>query len=153
MAGSTRDSNAHSGDRRQQAPRRKAGISVPMTAMIDVTFLLLTYFLLTTTFRQNEGQLPGSLPGGGPVPPPATRIRLEVSAVGENCQSVVYSIAGWNRPLRSPQDLAESFQAMRPEDGREPIVEIHAGRAVRWRYIVEAYNQAARAECKATIRI
>jgi biopolymer transport protein ExbD len=120
-----------------------------MTAMIDVTFLLLTYFLLTTTFRQAEGQLPGTLPGDGPVE--LNIVRVDVRAVGENCQSAVYSIVGQNKPIRSPRELVESLRAQ--GRGENTIVEIQAGRAVRWRYVVEAYNQAAAADFKATMRI
>ena len=130
--------------------RRKARVSAPLTAMIDVTFLLLTYFLLTTTFRQAEGQLPGTLPGP-PEPPVKTTIPLQVRAVGADCESAVYSLGG--EPLRSPQELADSLQARRERTGKNAIVVIKAGRAVRWRYVVEACNQAARVNLQTTIRI
>jgi len=123
-----------------------------MTAMIDVTFLLLTYFLLTTTFRQDEGQLPGTLPKSGIIPPTAT-VRVKVSAVGENCQDAVYSIVGRNELLRSPQELVESLIEKKRISGQDAFVVIEAGRAVRWRYIVEACNQAAGADFPTTIRM
>ncbi len=87
MAGSTKNSNANGAAERRHAPSGrmtpKARVSAPMTAMIDVTFLLLIYFLLTTTFRQDEGQLPGTLPGKVThvVPPPET-IPVQLRAVG-----------------------------------------------------------------------
>jgi len=126
---------------------------MPLTAMIDVTFLLLTYFLLTTTFRQSEGQLPGTLPG----PPDPRRILkptvipLQVSATGDNCQSAVYSLGGEDKPLRSPQELVDSLRARRKRTGPNVIVLIQPGRAVRWRHVVEACNQAARANLQTTI--
>ena len=40
-------------------------IQPPLTPMIDVTFQLLLYFLLTTEFREDEGQIPGSICGPG----------------------------------------------------------------------------------------
>jgi len=128
-----------------------------MTAMIDVTFLLLTYFLLTTTFRQEEGQLPGTLPKAGPrrIIPIVEEIPLQVRAVGDASQSVVYSLGGEHQMLRSPQELAESLRARseRTGDGRTLLIVIQPGRAVRWRHVVEALNQAVGANLKATIRM
>ena len=123
-----------------------------MTPMIDVTFLLLIYFLLSTTFRQAEGQLAGTLPGPPRPDPPALPISLQVHAVGDDCQSAVYSLEGDIEPLRSPQELVDALRARRPTRG-DAIVVVQAGRAVRWRYIVEACNQAARANFQTTIRI
>ena len=122
-----------------------------MTAMIDVTFLLLTYFLLTTTFRQNEGQLPGTLPGPDGGDEFVEKVPVQVRAVGENCQSAVYSLDGENKPLRSPRELVDSLRARRERTGRDAIVVIQAGRAVRWRHVVEACNQAAAANFQTTI--
>jgi len=125
-----------------------------MTAMIDVTFLLLTYFLLTTTFRQAEGQLPGTLPKPPYGDLRAAVIPVEVRAAGENCQNAVYALDGQDRLIRTPQELIESLRARRDREGdRDVSVEIHAGRAVRWRYVVEAYNQALGAKLPATISI
>ena len=159
MAGSKGNLDADRGNDCQKTPsgcgRPKARISVPMTAMIDVTFLLLTYFLLTTTFRQAEGQLPGTLP----KPPivgglPEKVISVQVRAVGENCQNAVYALGGQEQLLRSPRELIESLRARRDrQGGRNAKVEIQAGRAVRWRHVVEAYNQALGANMPATIRI
>ena len=160
MAGSIGSSNVDRGGDRQQPPsdrtRRKAKASMPLTAMIDVTFLLLSYFLLTTTFRQDEGQLPGTLPG----PPDPNRILepivipLQVRATGDNCQSAVYSLGGDGKPLRSPRELVDSLRARKERIGENVnvIVVIQAGRAVRWRYIVEACNQATRVNFQTTIR-
>ena len=155
MAGAIGSGKVDGGSSRQQLPssriKRKARVSMPLTAMIDVTFLLLTYFLLTTTFRQAEGQLPGTLPGPRGVPPVET-IPLQVRAIGADCQSAVYSLGGEIHPLRSPRELADSLRARRDRTRGDAIVVIQAGRAVRWRYIVEACNQAARANFQTTIR-
>jgi biopolymer transport protein ExbD len=127
---------------------------MPLTSMIDVTFLLLTYFLLTTTFRQAEGQLPGTLPGPEPIMP-VKMISLHVHASGTDLQSVVYSVGGDDTPLRSPQELEGFLQAERDWIGPEATatVIIHAGRAVRWRYVVEACNQATKASFQTTISV
>jgi biopolymer transport protein ExbD len=154
MAGLSRNSNVNGTAGHQQPSsgriKRKAKVSMPMTAMIDITFLLLIYFLLTTTFRQNEGQLPGSLPGLGRDRLVET-VPVQIRAVGDNCQSAVYSLAGENTVLRSPQELVDSLRTRRERTGRDAIVLIQPGRAVRWRHVVEACNQAANANFQTTI--
>jgi len=42
--------------------RRTAKPQTPMTPMIDVTFQLLLFFIMTFEFRQSEGMIPGTLP-------------------------------------------------------------------------------------------
>jgi len=154
MAGPTK--NTIRRDRRDQKDpkrtklRRKAKAGVPMTAMIDVTFLLLTYFLLTATFRQAEGQLPGTLPKAGGWPPrpiieEPEKIHLSVTPVGPASESVIYRLDGVDGPLRSPRRLADELAAKRRPD-REQVLIIRASRGVRWRYVVEAFNQAVRAK-------
>ncbi|MDP6637051.1 MAG: biopolymer transporter ExbD [Phycisphaerae bacterium] len=159
MAGSIGNSDPNADSGRQQPPsgriRRKARVSVPMTAMIDVTFLLLTYFLLTTTFRQDEGQLPGSLPGPIIIEPieNVLFVPVEIRAVGDACQSVVYKVGdGSEVLLRSPQELVDALRKRRG-DTKDAIAVIDAGRAVRWRYVVEACNQAAGANFQTTIKM
>jgi biopolymer transport protein ExbD len=154
MAGLSGNSNVNGTAGHQQPSsgriKRKAKVSMHMTAMIDVTFLLLIYFLLTTTFRQSEGQLPGSLPGIGSDILVET-VPVQIRAVGDNCQSAVYSLAGENTVLRSPQELVDSLRTRRERTGRDAIVLIQPGRAVRWRHVVEACNQAANADFQTMI--
>jgi biopolymer transport protein ExbD len=60
-------------------------VKLDMTPMIDVTFLLLTFFMLTMKFRVLEGKLDAQLPkdmgqaaGGAPVDREKVRIRIQV---------------------------------------------------------------------------
>ncbi len=158
MAGSIGSSGVGGGGRQRPASpnrtRRKVNVSFPLTSMIDITFLLLAYFLMTTVFRQAEGQLPGMLPKGRPDPMVKV-IPVQVHAIGANCESAVYSLDGQGEPLRSPRELADSLEALRDELGGNAtvIMLIQADRAVRWRYVVEACNQAARVNFQSTIRI
>ncbi|UCC29930.1 MAG: biopolymer transporter ExbD [Phycisphaerales bacterium] len=45
-----------------QANQQKAGISIEMTPMIDMVFLLLIFFLVATTFHQTEREMQIALP-------------------------------------------------------------------------------------------
>ena len=81
----------------------------------------------------------------------SAKISVDVRAIGAGCQSAVYSIGGDEEPLRSPQELMDAIQARKERIEGDAIVVICAGRVVRWRYIVEACNQATRANIQATI--
>jgi len=131
--------------------RQKPKIQPPLTPMIDVTFQLLLFFLLTTTFRQAEGQIPGSLPR----PPEQIRPELEMNIVkpillqlhttpgGE----VVFGLP--NRPggVREARALYEGLVAVREAYGsNEAPVLIRPEDNVPWQYAVEAFNQAVRAD-------
>lgn len=63
--------------------RREDGISIPLTPLIDVVFLLLLFFILTTTFSQLDFlriQLPqGSAETAGSE----ARINLAIDAMGD----------------------------------------------------------------------
>jgi len=39
----------------RRRPRQRLGVQVPLTSLIDIVFLLLIYFLLTTNFMVEEG--------------------------------------------------------------------------------------------------
>ncbi len=55
---------AHYESARQKRTRPKAKLQAPLTPMIDVTFQLLIFFLLTAQFR-DELAVPGSIPRKG----------------------------------------------------------------------------------------
>lgn len=70
-------------------PRRKppAAMALDLTPMIDVTFMLLIFFLVATTFRQVERRLAVELPldegpstGGGPPPAEVVEVKLDWQA-------------------------------------------------------------------------
>ena len=116
-----------------------------LTPMIDVTFLLLTFFLLTFMFRQAEGYLPGSLPRRVP---PGIEIPMEIIVwpAGTHRQAAVFEIEGGKVPTSSPAELGQRLLAMKQQGyGEMPIV-IRCRGDVQWRWAVEAYNQAVRAK-------
>ena len=156
MARSTRkiegDETVHYVSERAKRGRAKAKIAVPMTAMIDVTFLLLIYFLLTTTFRQAEGQIPGTLPkagtsGAATMERLQTPIKITLHPTGEANEGVAYEISGVHERIVDPEILRSVLEGRKQAGGDSPVI-INARRDVRWRFVVEVFNQVVANEFK-----
>ncbi|HDZ20535.1 hypothetical protein LCGC14_0471170 [marine sediment metagenome] len=144
----TRQTNRPTADAsRAAAQRERKSFQPPLTPMIDVTFLLLVFFILTFTFRQMEGQLPGALPRPD-VPWTAMDtlrrpIHLRIHPAG--AAGAVYELTGAAEAITSPHALHAALLARRRIlTGRTPVSIEPAGN-VRWQYAVEALNQAVRA--------
>jgi len=129
-------------------PRRRPRQS-SLTSMIDVTFLLLLFFLLTFTFRDAEGVLPHSMLGEGGDGPDVMidvlPIRIRLKAVGRARESVLYEVGPMTTVARGPSELYRTLAGLRSKVSGETPVIIHPHGSVRWEYAVEACNQARRA--------
>jgi biopolymer transport protein ExbD len=70
-----------------------------MTPMIDVTFLLLVFFMLTIHFRTLEGVMKAQLPKGvGPgtgAEEPEEKLRVRVDLVDPATRAVCWSVGPW----------------------------------------------------------
>ena len=100
--------------------RREDGISIPLTPLIDVVFLLLLFFMLTTTFSQLDF-LKIQLPQGDAEAAGAeARINLAIDAMGD------YYLNG--HPLPSEAEaFAEQFQsALEAKPGAVVYIYAHA---------------------------
>jgi biopolymer transport protein ExbD len=144
------DQTVHYEPPRKRRGRAKAKVQPPLTPMIDVTFQLLLFFLLTTQFRQEEGAILGSLPQKGGVSAgqtvPLQPIKLSVRPTGADRAGAVYEIQGHGVGISSPQTLFEVLKGSQSAMGTEVPVIIQPQPDVRWQYVVEAFNQAVRAE-------
>lgn len=136
---------------RGRRPRRRAPLQPPLTPMIDVTFLLLMFFLLATEFRQAEGQIPGSLPAkGDPRPAAAERIKRPIRVLlrprpaAEGGVACVYELAATGTTAAGPAELHAELTARRERFGDLPVI-IEPRPHVPWRCVVEAFNAAVRA--------
>ncbi len=125
--------------------------------LIDVLFMLLLFFLLSTRFRQEEGDIPGSLPySGGTEEVSGTadlkQVEITVRPVGgEKRDSAIFELKNNNLEIRTADELYQSLQRVRTGIGAkadEAPVLISPTREVRWAFVVEAFNQAVRARFK-----
>ncbi len=148
---------AHYKSNRQKRKQGSPKMQPPLTPMIDVTFQLLLFFLLTCQFRVAEGQIPGSLPAkGAPASvqqPDLKEIRISVRP-GMDADTVGFFIDNEQAGTTEPRALYEQLIARQqrlgdPELIREKVpVMIEPVDVVPWEFVVEAFNQAVRAKFK-----
>ena len=145
------DETVHHVSPSKEKDKPKASMQPPMTPMIDVTFQLLLFFILTFEFRESEGMIPGTLPNKGSIaqsvtdtpPPDPIQIRVIPSA---NKETASYEMTGIGVAIATPHDLGELLKQRREQIGSTevPIV-IFPSQDVPWGFVVEAFNQAKRA--------
>jgi biopolymer transport protein ExbD len=127
-------------------------MSLNLTPMIDIVFLLLCYFLMMSQFRTPEGVLGARLPAtrGGvlaEIPRTPIRVRFQPDAgVPARCTVTIdqftaspleiHLLAG---KLRQIREGAPGFDADTP-------VHLLADDDVAWDHVVNAYNAALAAE-------
>ena len=138
-------------------PRQAVRYTPNVTPLIDVMFLLLLFFLLTTTFRTDEGALPGTLPmlpGGShsdrTIRPELPNLDVYVYPSGRANEGAFYELGGVTASIGGAEDLyarLNARQCSRLELEKTPVV-IRPRSDVRWGFVVDAYNQAARARFK-----
>ncbi len=141
--------------------RRYTQPSVLMTLsrfapMIDMSFLLLVFFMTTTRFAAPEGMLSSQMPaygagGSGPaVALPLTPLVLRVAAADADASGLSLSIDRFDTAPRDLKGLPEFLTAILKEPGFDadtPMI-IVADDAVRWDHVVNAWNAALRAGWK-----
>ena len=148
------DETVHHVSQRAKRGRPKPKLQPPLTPMIDVTFQLLLFFLLTTTFRQQEGQIPGTLPQKGIHAEQVTDvefkpIRVVLRPTGEDRTGCLFEMSGHNVAINSAQQLYEVLLSRQKHLGTDEVpVVIQPRPDVRWQYVVEAFNQSVRAKFK-----
>lgn len=136
---------------KKQKPRRGVG-ELNLASMLDVTFLLLIFFVLTAKFIIGEGILPADLPQGQgegvseAEPPDQIDIVLQ-SLGGEDVrvqfggalqsEGTVASFVELREVLRRYQQSESNPNGFfLPED---PII-IKPGSSVNWGHVVNAFN-------------
>ena len=141
------DESVHYISPRMKREKPKPKMQPPLTPMIDVTFQLLLFFILTFTFKASEGLIPGTLPQGdigGGAPPINQPIHIMVKFAAGDPKTPVYEVKGMNRRINEPGRLYE-YLAGEKNDAERAVV-IQPWPTVRWEHVVNAFNQAVRAK-------
>ena len=129
-----------------------------ITSMLDVTFQLLIFFILTANFAVDEGVLPADLPAGTPpvptesTPPPDEPITIKVNSLGED--GATLWVKNESIPNGDFQELYTKLQSWRfdPKTNPQgyykadnPII-IAPSQTVKWTHVVNAFNAVIRAK-------
>ncbi|UZJ36896.1 ExbD/TolR family protein [Prosthecochloris sp. SCSIO W1103] len=98
--------NGESRGRRARQKRKRIGFHIDMTPMVDVAFLLLTFFMLTTTFsRANTMEIN--------IPPEETEVKIaELNVM--TVRIVEEGRAYWSIGEAVPQEIAMYDEAESP---------------------------------------
>ncbi|MCC5829855.1 MAG: biopolymer transporter ExbD [Phycisphaeraceae bacterium] len=141
----------HEGQARQRNRPgvRSTSMQLNLTAMIDVVFQLLIYFIVTANFALDEGLLTAQLPergqGVAATSEEARRIDIHITSFGAG-DPLAYTIRvepGIGRPRNFTELRTHLQQAKQGEYTEETPVIIHADATVRWQHVVNAFNAAA----------
>jgi biopolymer transport protein ExbD len=144
----------HQSPSKKRKKKGMANMQPPLTPMIDVTFQLLLFFILTCEFRESEGMIPGTLPSKGNVAqqvseePPPDPIQVKVMP-GMSPEHATYEMTGVGTAIPSPAELFALLKQRQERVGSKEVpVVILPMQDVAWGFVVEAFNQAKRAEFK-----
>jgi biopolymer transport protein ExbD len=132
-------------------------MNLNLTAMIDVIFLLLIYFVVTASFAEDEGVLTARLPQQqgesrqtDTTPPPTQPLRIILRSTGHS--DALITVPGAPSVLGFSQLQATLDQlVLDPDRGRRGIFEpdhpvlIQPDGQVRWQHVVDAFNAAVAA--------
>lgn len=141
--------------RRKRSPMH---LKINVTSLIDVTFLLLVYFMIATSFTSSEEAYRSDIPSregsgsGDPFKIDDDPLRIEVDSTGLGPGMYRLHLDGpFQQPatfddlyafLTSRQVRADSAGGLFEPD--HPIV-IQPTRTTSWEHAMQAYNAAARA--------
>ena len=144
---------------RERPRRRRARIALNLTAMIDVVFLLLVYFMVATEFKAGEEIFRLDLPERqaatrdlDPFDLDDEPLRVRVATTGIGSAAYRIRVEGPYDPVGTFDDLFAFLRERRVGAGGglglfeddHPIVVVPT-RATRWDHAMEAFNAAARA--------
>lgn len=133
--------------------RRNPAMGLRMTAMIDVIFLLLTFFVLTARFQQPESHLNVTLPKpavGTAQSMAKEPLSIRLETANSQCSVILPQAETiWLVPDTLSANLADlqgRLKAIFPSyDIAGQGVELHCGDAVQWDYVVKVYDVLYRA--------
>ncbi len=144
----------HFRTRRQRAPREQTALTLNLAPMVDVVFLLLIFFIVTTEFRRPEGLLASRLPTqsgqASAVAIPISPILITVRQTGDQPSDYQLEVEGFTTAPRTFSDLAGFLTEIKDNPGfddKTPVV-IRAADDCMWDHLVGCWNAAVRAKFK-----
>ena len=114
-------------------------VQITLTPLIDVVFLLLIFFMVSTTFER-EAEIAIELPEADAkaANPEAEAIEVWIDAHGR------YFLGGSPLPATGARDLSSALEALVPA-GPRPALVINADAATPYQAVITAMDAASRA--------
>jgi len=139
--------------RKRDRPQHRVA-SLQLTSLLDLVFLLLIFFVLTSAYQVSEGVLPAEMPSGADSGPEPVSQPLVIELKSTGGDDLRIYLARMQTPI-DPRELRWELQSLRYGSGGsravfmadDPVV-IQADDAVRWEHIVNAVNAARHAGYK-----
>ncbi len=142
--------------RRSRRASTAAALALNITAMIDVVFLLMTYFLLTAQFNRREESIPHVLPehlqgtAADRQPDafalPRTPVVIVVRSTGDGpADCAIQTDSPLLGELSSAADLLTRARARRADFAPDQRFIIRAAPDSRWEHALGAFNAIRRA--------
>ncbi len=140
----------------KRRPVQKGVRQLNLTAMLDVTFQLLIFFVLTASFAINEGILPADLPTGPTAQqqqaPPQEPVVIVLRPIGVDGVSI-WLERSENIPDGDFVRLYEKLNGWRYDEQTNPTgmltddnpIIIKPNEDVQWNHVVNAFNAVRRA--------
>ena len=117
--------------------RRATGAN--MTPMIDVVFLLIIFFLVSSHLARQENRLPLDLPIASSFGPTDPELAPLTISVDENAD---WRVSG---DVVDAETLKQILRDHRDRQGRTAAIRIRTDRGVQYRYVEPILREAARA--------
>ncbi len=120
-------------------PREQQGLDIDLTSMIDVVFLLLIFFMVTTTFDKNSAikiELPTA--SNAATIPQQDKLELLIDSQGR------YYVNGREVLNNQPETLFQAMTQVLNEMPAVPPLVISADATVGYQYVVTAMDIAGR---------
>ena len=135
---------------RRRRRHRSSSLAINLTQMIDVVFLLLIFFLVTSTFEKPEGLFAANLPCDadvGSVSLPISPIIVRLTPEGDGCRMRIDNFTAVPASFGDLTEFLKNVQGNPGFDDETPVV-IVAADALAWDHVVGCWNAAVRASCK-----
>ena len=94
----------------------KSEVAIDLTSLIDVVFLLLIFFMVTTTFTRQSNLLI-NLPEAGATPTPASALRIEILVARDGS----YTVNGRALPDTQYDTLSSALEELSAGDQTVPV--------------------------------
>jgi biopolymer transport protein ExbD len=132
------------GKHKKKHKKRRIGIRIDMTPMVDVAFLLLTFFMLTTTFSKPQSMEIN-------LPPSETKVEVAESNL-LTLRVMEDGTIYWNMGIEAPQKVAfndlREFLSSKNQENPKLITLVKVDRKSKYHVMVDVLDEINLADVK-----